>query len=314
MKEERVSSQWEPEQASNLVIITILKMFSRDSTLLPPPETINNTHKVYSVAIACIVLGIISSGCVILRLMQRLSTRSFGPDDYVIIPGLVSLDIGIKTLLSSERCDDQMLYIGWTAMAAYVNLHAGVGKPLWEITVGEFSVWFKVTRQGIGVIEATLSNQMLQGIIGSAWIYPAMSMSIRTSILLTYHRIFAKSMPTVRFIIRFLLSLQVIYLIVYSILPAFICRPLNKAWHPLERQQYFNDWYYYYLQVALYSTSMAFDVILLVLPLYPISQLQMALRKRIGIGSILVLGAWYFIPSVILFESSANGVSYPAQE
>lgn len=59
---------------------------------------------------------------------------------------------------------------------------------------------------------------------------------------------------------------------------------------------------------------MAFDVILLVLPLYPISQLQMALRKRIGIGSILVLGAWYFIPSVILFESSANGVSYPAQE
>lgn len=246
--------------------------------------------------------------------MQRLSTRSFGPDDYAIIPGLVSLDIGIKTLLSSERCDDQMLYIGWTAMAAYVNLHAGVGKPLWEITVGEFSVWFKVTRQGIGVIEATLSNQMLQGIIGSAWIYPAMSMSIRTSILLTYDRIFAKSMPTVRFIIRFLLSLQVIYLIVYSILPAFICRPLNKAWHPLERQQYFNDWYYYYLQVALYSTSMAFDVILLVLPLYPISQLQMALRKRIGIGSILVLGTWYFIPSVILFESSANGVSYPAQE
>ena len=29
-------------------------------------------------------------------------------------------------------------------MAAYVNLHAGVGKPLWEITVGEYSVWFKV--------------------------------------------------------------------------------------------------------------------------------------------------------------------------
>ena len=29
-------------------------------------------------------------------------------------------------------------------MAAYVNLHAGVGKPLWEITVGEYSIWFKV--------------------------------------------------------------------------------------------------------------------------------------------------------------------------
>lgn len=29
-------------------------------------------------------------------------------------------------------------------MGVYVNLHAGVGKPLWEITVGEFSVWLKV--------------------------------------------------------------------------------------------------------------------------------------------------------------------------
>lgn len=29
-------------------------------------------------------------------------------------------------------------------MAVYVNLNAGVGKPLWEITLGEFSVWFKV--------------------------------------------------------------------------------------------------------------------------------------------------------------------------
>lgn len=36
------------------------------------------------------------------------------------------------------------MYICWTAMAAYVNLHAGVGKPLWEITVGEYAVWFKV--------------------------------------------------------------------------------------------------------------------------------------------------------------------------
>lgn len=29
-------------------------------------------------------------------------------------------------------------------MAGYVNLHAGVGKPLWEITLGEYSIWFKV--------------------------------------------------------------------------------------------------------------------------------------------------------------------------
>ncbi|KAL4751913.1 hypothetical protein BDW72DRAFT_192424 [Aspergillus terricola var. indicus] len=157
-------------------------------------------------------------------------------------------------------------------MAGYVNLHAGVGKPLWEITEGEFSVWFK-------------------GIIGSAWLYPAMSMSIRTSILLLYNRMFSKTMPRLRLLLWFMLSLQVVYLIVFLILPIFICRPLYKAWHPLERPLYFNDWYYYYTQVALYSVSMAFDVILLFIPLFPVSQLQMPMRKRIGAAMILALGA-----------------------
>ncbi|KAK8081370.1 hypothetical protein PG996_000151 [Apiospora saccharicola] len=40
-----------------------------------------------------------------------------------------------------------LLYIGWTVLAVYVNLNAGVGKPLWEITLDEFSLWFKVMGQ-----------------------------------------------------------------------------------------------------------------------------------------------------------------------
>ncbi|KAL2834988.1 hypothetical protein BDW59DRAFT_155814 [Aspergillus cavernicola] len=86
-------------------------MSSPTAGLLPPPETVNDTHKVHSVAITCIPLGIVSGGCVIVQLVHRLQVRAFGP----------------------------LFYIGWTAMAGYINLHAGVGKPLWEITVGEFS-------------------------------------------------------------------------------------------------------------------------------------------------------------------------------
>ena len=131
----------------------------------------------------------------------------------------------------------------------------------------------------------------LQGILGSAWLYPAMTVSIRTSVLLLYQRLFATPKPRIKYIIRLLLALQAVYLVVYSILPAFICRPLYKAWHPLERQQYFRDWYYYYTQVALFSTSMAFDTILLVLPLYLVSKLQLPLRKRIGVAVMFMLGA-----------------------
>ena len=94
-------------------------------SLIPPPTEINDTHKVYSVAIGIILLGIFSSLFTLLRLWYRFSSHTLGPDDYAIMPALA-------------------FYLGWTAMAAYANFHAGVGKPLWEITEGEFSVWFKV--------------------------------------------------------------------------------------------------------------------------------------------------------------------------
>ena len=121
-----------------------------------------------------------------------------------------------------------------------------------------------------------------------------MTTAIRTSILLFYSRIFAtqaKQASRLNLILKILLELQILYLVVYSILPAFICRPLYKAWHPLERQLYFKDWYYYHTQVALYSTSMTFDIILLVLPLWPVWQLQMPLKRRLSVSIVFMLGA-----------------------
>ena len=45
-------------------------------------------------------------------------------------------------------------------MAAYVNLHAGVGKPLWEITVGEYSIWFKVSAKERGGLHLSDKNPL----------------------------------------------------------------------------------------------------------------------------------------------------------
>ena len=118
-----------------------------------------------------------------------------------------------------------------------------------------------------------------------------MTVFMRISILLFYRRIFSTPLSRVKYAIWLLLASQIVYLVVYSILPAFICHPLYKAWHPLERPLYFNDWYYYYTQVALYSTSMAFDAILLVFPLYPVYKLQMPMQKRAGIAILFMLGA-----------------------
>ena len=120
-----------------------------------------------------------------------------------------------------------------------------------------------------------------------------MSCSIRVSIILFYRRIFVTPLargPRLKYAIRLMLAAQAIYLVVYSILPAFICRPLYKAWDPIERPHYFNDFYYYYTQVALYSTSMSFDAILLFFPIYPVSKLQMPLRRRAAISVVFMFG------------------------
>lgn len=100
-------------------------------------------------------------------------------------------------------------------------------------------------------------------------------------------------MKSIRYTVWALLALQGVYVIVYMTLPAFIAKPFNKIWSPLDRSRYMNDWYYYYTQVALFSTSMAFDIILLVLPIYPVIQLQMTVKKRIGVIAIFMCGAAY---------------------
>ena len=158
-------------------------------------------------------------------------------------------------------------------MAIYVNLHAGVGKPLWEITVHEYSIWFK-------------------GIIGAMWLYPVMSMAIRLSILLFYQRIFGNRGCTVlNWAIQLLIASQGIYLVIYSILPAFVWSPLDMAWDPERRTGYMRDIYYYHSQLALFVTSMVFDVVLLFLPVWPIMNLQMPFRRRAGVVLLLVVGA-----------------------
>lgn len=65
-------------------------MASSQQNLLPPPTAIDDTHKVYSIAIACIVLGVVTSLIVLSRLGLRIYARAFGADDWAMIPGLVS--------------------------------------------------------------------------------------------------------------------------------------------------------------------------------------------------------------------------------
>lgn len=159
-------------------------------------------------------------------------------------------------------------------MGVYCNLNGGIGKPLWEVTYGEFQVWYK-------------------GLTGTTFLYPAMTGAVRISILLFYLRIFGTVNHTVRWAVRIMLALTACYIIIYSIMPGFICRPIRLVWMLLERTPEncnSNEWYYQYT-VSLYAASVAFDVILLTIPIIPVWNLQTSWQKRVGAIAMFSLGA-----------------------
>jgi len=101
-----------------------------------------------------------------------------------------------------------------------------------------------------------------------------MSGSIRVSILLSYLRMFDGVVRHTRTVIFTLLALQATYGIFNCIL----------------QHLYFNNGYNYHLEVQLYAASLALDIFLIFLPLWPATKWRGSIKKQIGFAVIFVLG------------------------
>ena len=186
-------------------------------------------------------------------------------------------------------------------MIAYCNLHGGTGKPLWEITLGEYTIWFQVCYAVSQSTNYLLMSSSLQGVVGTAFLYPAMTACIRISILLFYRRIFAKADPTSRLFIWVMIALNCAFIVTFEVIPGFICKPLSAGWrNPLTRRQHCRqDEFYYLYNIGLYGSGLGLDIILLLMPVYPVLKLQMPLKRKLGALVMFMLGASYeslFLP------------------
>ncbi|KAF2014435.1 hypothetical protein BU24DRAFT_410181 [Aaosphaeria arxii CBS 175.79] len=227
---------------------------SSKAELHPPPTHINNAHRKWDTTIFIIVLLIIAGFTTIARLTLRFRARLFGYDDWAMIPALAG-------------------YIAHSVLGAYVNARAGIEKPLWEVSIQEFELWLK-------------------GIAISQFLYPLTSGLIRIAILLFYDRVFSKASKPMRFAIRITIALTIIYIITFVIYAGFLCKPIHKFWKPFERARYCGDnilkWIY---DAAVYSYSLVLDLILLILPVFPILRLQLSGGKKFGAITMFTLGA-----------------------
>lgn len=145
---------------------------------------------------------------------------------------------------------------------------------------------------------------MMQGVVGTTFIYPAMTAAVRVSILLFYSKIFAQTHIFTRWAVRVTLILNAIYVVIYSIIPGFVCTPISYGWRLLDNKPAHcksNDFFYKY-SVSLYGISVGFDVLVLLIPIYPVMQLQMSMKKKVGALVMFALGTSY-----VSFSQASNG-------
>jgi len=134
---------------------------------------------------------------------------------------------------------------------------------------------------------------MIQFTLASSFLYPAMMSTVRISVLLFYRRLIGPTYPFLQYCIKGFILLTIPYVVTYELLLGFMCKPPSSFWKPFRRNSDCGDVYYYKLHIALYSISLAFDVLILVLPMKASWELKMPWRQKIVVCILIRFGASY---------------------
>ena len=105
--------------------------------LIPPPAEVDDTHKVYSIAAACIVLCLVSCAMVITRLVLKIWKADWGADDYAIIPAAVELPAPAPVpAIAFASSNSSTGAICWLVSTGCLHQSQCWG---WEATVGDYN-------------------------------------------------------------------------------------------------------------------------------------------------------------------------------
>ncbi|KAI4193607.1 MAG: hypothetical protein LQ350_008243 [Teloschistes chrysophthalmus] len=117
---------------------------------------------------------------------------------------------------------------------------------------------------------------------------------IKISILLFYRRIFTT--PQFRRRTEIVGALVIAWLFVNNLMAAFQCSPIRKAWLPLTPGKCLQP---LNLIVGFQAGNTTLDIVILALPIYAVSKLQMSLAKKISVLAIFLLGGLSVVTAII---------------
>ncbi|RFN49171.1 pth11-like integral membrane protein [Fusarium flagelliforme] len=230
---------------------------------LPPSHIDLDANTAASDRAAIITVLILALLAVSLRFTARTIQRTkIHRDDWVIIVSMV--------------------LVAGTAGLAIAGGFYGAGKHIWAVEMEDLEQIYKHKKI----------------LFGYTFLYSASCAMIKISILLFYGRIFSTAESVFRISTMFGYFLSISYPIVVWVTMGNVCRPIEHFWTQFSGTEGtcidINKFF-----LALGIVNMVNDFYILLIPIPQIFQLQMSMRKRLGITSIMMLGGFVFAASVV---------------
>ncbi|UQC78764.1 uncharacterized protein CLUP02_04241 [Colletotrichum lupini] len=250
----------------------------------PPPDDLDISES--SVArnnAAVIILAVLASAAVVLRLMARfLQGHSLKADDWTILLSL--------------------LLVGATVGLSIAGGAYGAGNHVWSFTPQDLTQVFKKCKPSAhSELHVQTNSPKPQILYAYTFIYGTACAATKISILLFYQRIFllsTASSPSFKFSLVAGYVLSVAYPIIIWATMANACRPLSFYWNQFVGEQGkcidINSFY-----LALAIINMVNDIIVLLIPIPQILKLQMSGRKKAAVCSIMLLGSFVCVASIV---------------
>ncbi|KAI9794021.1 MAG: hypothetical protein M1816_006646 [Peltula sp. TS41687] len=191
--------------------------------------------------------------------------------------------------------DDGFSFLGWIGSIAYMAVacmagHYGSGTHQWNVRV-------------INVMKVLEWANYAQLLYGPVVVF------VKVAILLQFKRIFVvtKRSP-MSYAIDIVLWLMVAFYFADLIVEIFHCIPREKIWNHQVPGRCVN------INAALLATGVAnalTDIIILILPMYPIYHLQISNKRKLGVAAIFATGLLACITSIVRLYLSVEFLHDP---
>lgn len=89
-------------------------------------------------------------------------------------------------------------------------------------------------------------------------------------------------------LLRLLIVLNICFYLAVSIATIWSCIPRSKIWRPIEEGSCMNLGA---MLIASAAINMISDIFLFVIPIYRVWQLQLSMKKKVGVSSVFLIGS-----------------------